>query len=65
MQITHLKLKLKTIFKMYKLVSPSHRDSSLIQNPFKMCSDRNGEFVYHDLKIINKHFESSSTKATI
>ena len=32
-----------------------------IQNP--IYSDRNGEFVYRDFKIIYKRFESARTKA--
>ena len=34
---------------------------SLTQNP--IYADRNGEFVYHDFKIIYKRFESAGTKA--
>jgi len=33
--------------------------------PLKICADRSGEFVYYDLKIIYKRFESFSTKTVL
>ena len=33
-----------------------------IEKPLKIYADQNGELVYLDFNIINKHFESASTK---